>query len=174
VGCDTVSNLWVSDFRLFPAFGLLKMEPRRHFWNFGNQIPDDAAASRRRPGFQNNLLVYSKFTNIRQHKNYLLDHIGYMFRPVNRSSSGLQQSKSKMLLKKLNSNILYSCKQMQNLVLDKKWYIHYLFIPVINQLDAQNFCFTISLFHASTCFEHTCLSSGGQNCIIQPLVSSHL
>jgi len=28
-----------------------------------------------------------------------------------------------------------------------------LFISVINQLDAQNFCFTISLFHASTCFE---------------------
>jgi len=26
------------------------------------------------------------------------------------------------------------------------------FISVINQLDAQNFCFTISLFHASTCF----------------------
>ena len=31
-----------------------------------------------------------------------------------------------------------------------------LFISVINQLDAQNFCFTISLFHASTCFEHMC------------------
>jgi len=29
-----------------------------------------------------------------------------------------------------------------------------LFISVINQLDAQNFCFTISLFHAFTCFEH--------------------
>ena len=28
------------------------------------------------------------------------------------------------------------------------------FISVINQLDAQNFCFTISLFLASTCFEH--------------------
>jgi len=27
-------------------------------------------------------------------------------------------------------------------------------ISVINQLDAQNFCFTIRLFHASTCFEH--------------------
>ena len=27
------------------------------------------------------------------------------------------------------------------------------FISVINQLDAHNFCFTISLFHASTCFE---------------------
>ena len=25
---------------------------------------------------------------------------------------------------------------------------------LINQLNAQNFYFTISLFHASTCFEH--------------------
>ena len=49
-----------------------------------------------------------------------------------------------------------------------------IFISVINQLDAQNFCFTISSFHASTCFEHMCSSSGGQNCITQPLVSSHL
>ena len=45
-----------------------------------------------------------------------------------------------------------------------------IFISVINQLDAQNFCFTISLFHASTCFEHMCSSSGGQNCITRPLV----
>ena len=30
---------------------------------------------------------------------------------------------------------------------------HILFISVINQLDAQNFCFTISLFHASTCLK---------------------
>ena len=37
-----------------------------------------------------------------------------------------------------------------------------IFISVINQLDAQNFCFTISLFHASTCFEQMCSSSGGQ------------
>ena len=49
-----------------------------------------------------------------------------------------------------------------------------IFISVINQLDAQNVCFTVSLFHASTCFEHMCLSSGGQNCITQPLVSSQL
>jgi len=45
-----------------------------------------------------------------------------------------------------------------------------IFISVINQLDAQNFCFTISLFHASTCFEHMCSSSGDHNCITQPLV----
>jgi hypothetical protein len=42
----------------------------------------------------------------------------------------------------------------------------------INQLDALNF--TTSLFHASTCFEHKCSSSGGQNCTIQSLVSSYL
>ena len=48
------------------------------------------------------------------------------------------------------------------------------FISVINQLDAQNICFTVSLFHASTCFEQMCSSSGGQNSITQPLVSSHL
>ena len=43
------------------------------------------------------------------------------------------------------------------------------FISVINQLDAQNYCFTISLCHATICFEHMCSSSGGQNCITQPL-----
>jgi len=30
------------------------------------------------------------------------------------------------------------------------------FISVINQLYAQYFCFTKSLFHVSTCFEHMC------------------
>ena len=43
-----------------------------------------------------------------------------------------------------------------------------IFISVINQHDAQNISFTISLFHASTCFEHMCSSSGGQSCITQP------
>ena len=42
----------------------------------------------------------------------------------------------------------------------------------INKLDAINFI--ISLFQASACFEHMCSSSGGQNCILQSLVSSHL
>ena len=41
----------------------------------------------------------------------------------------------------------------------------------INQLNALTFIMT--LFHASTCFEHTCSSSGGQNYTIQSLVSSH-
>jgi len=34
--------------------------------------------------------VYNKITNIRQHNKYLLEYVGYMFRPVNRSSSGHQ------------------------------------------------------------------------------------
>jgi len=41
----------------------------------------------------------------------------------------------------------------------------YLFISVFNQLDAQNLFHNKFLFHASTCFEQMCLSSGGQNCI---------
>ena len=45
------------------------------------------------------------------------------------------------------------------------------FISILNQLDELNFI--MSLFHAPTCFEHTCSSSGDQNCTIQPLVSSH-
>jgi len=42
-----------------------------------------------------------------------------------------------------------------------------LFVSVINQLDAQNVCFTVSLFHASICFEHLCSSSGGQEVIYE-------
>ena len=48
--------------------------------------------------FEKSNRVYNKFTNIRQHNNYLLDRIGYKSRPVNRSSSGLQQNKSKVLI----------------------------------------------------------------------------
>jgi len=62
-----------------------------------------------------------------------------------------------------------------NFFLDVLLTVHLsIFISVINQLDAQHFCFTISLFHAFTCFEHMCSLSGSQNCITQPLVSSHL
>jgi len=50
--------------------------------------------------------------------------------------------------------------------------LHASLLIYIKQLDALNFL--ISLFHASTCFEHMCSSSGGQNCTIQSLVSSHL
>ena len=31
-------------------------------------------------------------------------------------------------------------------------------LSVINQLDAQSYCFTIDLFNASACFEHMCSS----------------
>ena len=55
----------------------------------------------------------------------------------------------------------------------KSWNINgNLFQQLTNLMH--NFCFTISLFHASTCFKHMCLSSGGQNCITQPLESSQL
>ena len=58
----------------------------------------------------------------------------------------------------------------------KFWYFadrasQYIYLN-IKQLDALNFI--MSLFHASTCLEHKCSSSVGQNCTIQSLVSSHL
>ena len=45
--------------------------------------------------------VYDKFTDIRQHNKYLLEYLGYMFRPVNRSSSGHQYSESEVLFRYL-------------------------------------------------------------------------
>jgi len=51
-----------------------------------------------------------------------------------------------------------------------------IFILVINQLDAQNFCFTISLLHACTCLEHHVLIMRRYNTIIQfwPLHDEHM
>ena len=37
--------------------------------------------------------------------------------------------------------------------------LRFFLIVVINQHDKQNFCFTIRLFHASTCFEHMVLET---------------
>jgi len=48
-----------------------------------------------------------------------------------------------------------------------------IFISVINQHDAQNVCFTIGLFHASTCFEQHVLIIRKSELHTQPLVLSH-
>ena len=48
-----------------------------------------------------------------------------------------------------------------------------IFISVINQLDAQHFLFYNKFISCLYMFWHMCSSSGGQNCITQPLVSSH-
>ena len=73
-----------------------------------------------------------------------------------------------------NNLLLYDLKvkSLKRSFVDVLLTVHLsIFISVIKQLGAQNFCFTISLFHTSTWFEHMCSSSGGQNCITQPLVS---
>jgi len=44
-------------------------------------------------------------TSTRQHNKYLLESIGYMFRPVKRSSSDLQQNKSQVLFRYWDPNI---------------------------------------------------------------------
>ena len=45
------------------------------------------------------VFVYDKFTDIRQHNKYVLEYLGYMFRPVKRSSSGHQYSESEVLFR---------------------------------------------------------------------------
>jgi len=61
-----------------------------------------------------------------------------------------------------------TCKKREK----KMKFIQTIFISVINQIDAQNFCFTISLFHASTCFEHHVLIISSPLSIFAP--DSHL
>ena len=79
-----------------------------------------------------------------------------------------------MLIRKIVAVYCENREQHINALFGQITEIFSIFISVINQLDAQYFCFTVSLFHTSTYFEHMCSSSGGQNCITQPLVSSHL
>ena len=71
------------------------------------------------------------------------------------------------------SQICWNCGKIQTFGRTLKPKLHPCRIYLnIKQLDALNFI--MSLFNASTCFEHKCSWSGGQNCIIQPLVSSNL
>ena len=78
---------------------------------------------------------------------------------------GLHRSRNMSLILSLNylqtvihvKKLCYTEEATFNLFFDILLTVHLsIFISVINQLDAQNFCFTLSLFHASTCFEHMC------------------
>ena len=67
------------------------------------------------------------------------------------------------------SKLLYTASHYISLYLTISHYI-----SLFNQLDEQNLFHSEVLFHGYTCFEHMRSSPGGQNCITQPLVSSHL
>jgi len=86
--------------------------------------------------------------------------------------NGLSWSSCQRMLTEDMNMKCFSAKFVPRLLTEDKKKHSFEFIAVINQLDAQNFCFTISLFHAFTCFEHMYSSSGGLNCITQPVVSS--
>jgi len=104
------------------------------------------------PGMQENMLLHTRQSSTENDKYELSHRYSYF-------SRWWAHNRPKHI--KLNFDVLLTV------------YLS-VFISVINQLDAQNFCFIISFFHASTCFEYMCSSTGGQNCITQPLVSSHL
>ena len=63
-------------------------------------------------------------------------------------------------------------RQEAKIVLYSFWYHHTYRWPSRAQVEREE-SIIMSLFHASTCFEHMCSSSGGQNCTIQSLVSSN-
>jgi hypothetical protein len=46
----------------------------------------------------------NKLTSTRQHNQYLLEHIGYMFRPANRSSPDPHRNKSQVLFRYCDPN----------------------------------------------------------------------
>jgi len=57
------------------------------------------------PAFRQNILYTIKSLVYLSTTNIYLEYIGYMFRPVNRSSSGHQSKKSKVLLRYWDPNI---------------------------------------------------------------------
>jgi len=68
-------------------------------------------------GNQNtHFFLNNKLTITRQHNKYLLECVDYMFRPVNRSSSGLHRNKSQVLFRYWDPNIFTVVN------VHKKWY----------------------------------------------------
>jgi len=63
-------------------------------------------------------------------------------------------NKLQVSLMRETRNKFTNIRQQNKYLLEQRGYMFRPFILVINQLDAQIFfCFTISLFHASTCFD---------------------
>jgi len=77
-------------------------------------------------------------------------------------------------------HVLSTCVHHQEvkIALHKLWYHHtfYMFRAHVLIIRRSKLHYTTSgiITHTSTCFEHMCSSSGGQNCITHTLVSSHL
>jgi len=68
-----------------------------------------------------------------------------------------------------NKILLYTKNNIVHTIIKEKRKLIFKFISVINPLDAQNFCFTISSFPASTSFEHMCskLVEAGNELIVK-------
>ena len=60
-------------------------------------------------------VVYDKFTDICQHNKYLLEYLGYVFRPVNRSSSGHQYSESEVLFRYWDPSLKLTASQAKSI-----------------------------------------------------------
>jgi hypothetical protein len=91
-----------------------------------------------------------------------------------RSISNITYSESLEKLKEVTpisgSAQIYSLRSNFDVLLT----VHLSIVLVINQLDAQNLVLRYVYYMPLHVSSTMCSTSGGQNCIIQPLVSSHL
>ena len=82
----------------------------------------------------------------------VLDNLGYKY-TLRKRNTPCSSTTTMVARTHLNVTLYVQCLSCFDVLLT----VHLsIFMSVINQLDAQHFCFTISLFHASTCFEHMC------------------
>ena len=106
------------------------------------------------------------------YKNSLFERkiLRKIFGPTN-EANGIWRIKTNMELDEIikHRNIINIFFIIFNFFADRAHQYIYLNFKHLHALN-----FIMSLFHASTCFEHTCSLSGGQNCIIKHLVLSHL
>ena len=78
--------------------------------------------------------------------------MGYVFRPVNSSSSGLQQNKSKVLLSNWDPNT-YSCKQYKI----RYWINYDTYIILLKQLKHEEVFKTWDIFTPSNIIQYQIL-----------------
>ena len=60
------------------------------------------------------LILNNKLTSTRQHNKYLLEYLGYTFRPANVSSPGLDRNTSQVLFRYWDPNIFTVVKVYKN------------------------------------------------------------
>jgi hypothetical protein len=112
-----------------------------------------------------------KLTSTRQHYKYLLQYICYMFRPVNRTSSGLQQNESQVLFRYGDPNI-FAAVNVQKIQYWVKCETHNVWLKQVKtRADIWHFGQVLSPLEYSLEYGRYCtfIRCGG-TCVVQPVM----